>query len=107
MTSKQHYTSISFSCCVSETKHVEASSNDNSILLYPFPWLPFLDDLFRVTDARISAELGSMRITPVFSKVFERLLAKRLKTYAEKNNLFPNLQLGFHKGLGACDFCTR
>ena len=42
-------------------------------------------------------------ITPVLSKVFERLLAKRLKSFAEKNSLFPNLQLGFHKGLGDCD----
>ena len=42
-------------------------------------------------------------ITPVFSKVFERLLAKRLNAFAEKNNLFPNLQFGFRKGLGTCD----
>ena len=42
-------------------------------------------------------------ITPVLSKVFERLLAKRLSTYAESNNFFPNLQFGFRKGLGACD----
>ena len=42
-------------------------------------------------------------ITPILSKVFERLLAKRLNAYAESNNLFPNLQFGFRKGLGACD----
>ena len=42
-------------------------------------------------------------ITPVLSKVFERLLSKRLYAYAESNNLFPNLQFGFRKGLGACD----
>ena len=42
-------------------------------------------------------------ITPVLSKVFERLLAKRLNAFAEKNNLFPNLQFGFRKGLGTCD----
>ena len=42
-------------------------------------------------------------ITPVLSKVFERLLAKRLNNFAAKKNLFPNLQFGFRKGLGTCD----
>ena len=42
-------------------------------------------------------------ITPVLSKVFEHLLAKRLNNFAEKRNLFPNLQFGFRKGLGTCD----
>ena len=39
-------------------------------------------------------------ITHVLSKLFERLLAKRLNNFAEKKNLFPNLQFGFRKGLG-------
>ena len=38
-------------------------------------------------------------ITPVLSKVFECLLAKHLNNFAEKRNLFPNLQFGFCKGL--------
>ena len=42
-------------------------------------------------------------ITPILSKIFERLLAKRLNAFAESNHLFPNLQFGFRKGLGACD----
>ena len=42
-------------------------------------------------------------ITPVLSKIYERLLARRLNAYAEKNKLFPNLQFGFRKGLGTCD----
>ena len=42
-------------------------------------------------------------ITPVLSKVFECLLAKRLNHFAEKKNLFPHLQFGFRKGLGTCD----
>ena len=42
-------------------------------------------------------------ITPVLSKIFKRLLAKHLSTYAESNSFFPNLQFGFQKGLGACD----
>ena len=42
-------------------------------------------------------------ITPVLSKVFERLLAKHLNNFAEKKNLFPHLQFGFREGLGTCD----
>ena len=42
-------------------------------------------------------------ITPVLSKVFERLLAKRLNNFAEKKNLFPHIQFGFRKGVGTCD----
>ena len=30
-------------------------------------------------------------------------MVKHLSTSAEKKNLLPNLQLGFWKGLGACD----
>ena len=47
-----------------------------------------------------------INITPVLSKVFERLLAKHLNNFAEKRNLFPNLQFGFRKGLGACNALT-
>ena len=42
-------------------------------------------------------------ITPVLSKVFERLLSRRLSAFAERNGLLPNLQFGFRKGLGTCD----
>ena len=45
----------------------------------------------------------SITIAPVLSKVFECLLAKRLDNFAEKRNLFPNLQFGFRKNLGTCD----
>ena len=41
-------------------------------------------------------------VTPVLSKVFECSLVKRLNNFAEKKNLFPNLQFGFRKGLGTC-----
>ena len=30
-------------------------------------------------------------------------MAKRLNNFAEKRHLFPNLQFGLCKGLGACD----
>ena len=49
------------------------------------------------------SEYRPISINPLLSKVFERLLAKRLYAYAESNNLFLNLQFGFRKGLGTCD----
>lgn len=42
-------------------------------------------------------------ITPVLSKVFERLLSKRLSKFVESNDLLPDLQFGFRKGRGTCD----
>ena len=42
-------------------------------------------------------------ITLILSKVFERLLAKRLNIFFEKKNLFPNSQFSFCKDLGTCD----
>ena len=63
-----------------------------------------------ITPTSKSATAGScpsdyrpISITPILSKVYERLLAKRLNTYAESNKLFPCQQFGFRKGLGACD----
>ena len=42
-------------------------------------------------------------ITPVLSKIYEKLLYKRLSKYVENNNMLPNLQFGFRKGRGTCD----
>ena len=63
-----------------------------------------------ITSTSKSATAGScpsdyrpISITPILSKIFEHLLAKHLNAFAEVNNLFPNQQLGFRKGLGACD----
>ena len=63
-----------------------------------------------ITSTSKSATAGSCpsdyqpaSITPILSKNFERLLAKCLNAFAEVNNLFPNQQFGFCKGLGACD----
>ena len=42
-------------------------------------------------------------ITPILSKVFEKLLAKRLITYFEKNGYLPKCQFAYRKGLSTCD----
>jgi len=36
----------------------------------------------------------------VFSKLFEKAIKTRLLNYLEENNLIPNSQFGFRKGLG-------
>ena len=56
-----------------------------------------------VTAGSCPTDYRPISITPILSKIYERLLAKRLNAYAEKNKLFPSQQFGFRKGLGACD----
>ena len=56
-----------------------------------------------VTAGSCPSDHRPISILPILSKTFERLLAKRLNAFAEINNLFPNQQFGFRKGLGACD----
>ena len=63
-----------------------------------------------ITSTSKSATAGScpsdyrpICIAPILSKIFEHLLAKRLNAFAEVNDLFPNQQFHFRKGLGACD----
>jgi hypothetical protein len=42
-------------------------------------------------------------ITPIISKVFERLIAIRFSSYLEKEHLLPPCQFAYRKGLGTCD----
>ena len=56
-----------------------------------------------VTAGSCPSDYRPISITPILSKIFEHLLAKRLNAFAEINNLFPNQHFGFRKGLGACD----
>ena len=57
-----------------------------------------------VTAGSCPSDYHPISITPILSKLFERLLAKRLNAYAESNHLFPSRQqFGFSKGLSACD----
>lgn len=41
-------------------------------------------------------------ITPIFCKIFERLLTKMLSIHCDKFSLLPDCQFGFHNDLGAC-----
>ena len=49
------------------------------------------------------AEHRPISITPVLSKVFERLLAVHLQRYLESGGFFPTCQFTYPKGLGTCD----
>ena len=42
-------------------------------------------------------------ITPILSKVYEKLLSSRLTNYLERRNWFPPTQFAYRKGLGTCD----
>ena len=48
-------------------------------------------------------EYRPISITPILSKIFERLLAKRLTRFLDSNKLLPQMQFGFRKGVGTSD----
>ena len=48
-------------------------------------------------------EYRPISITPILSKIFERLLAKRLTRFLDVKKLLPKLQFGFRKGVGTSD----
>ena len=49
------------------------------------------------------SEYRPISITPILSKVFEKLVASRLELYCEARGLFPSNQFAYRKGLGTCD----
>ena len=42
-------------------------------------------------------------ITPVLSKVFERLISSRFGRFSERSRLLPSHQYSYRKNLGTCD----
>lgn len=53
------------------------------------------------TPSVLPQDYRPISITPILSKVYERLLARRILGYAEKLKLLPQFQFGFRKGLSA------
>ena len=49
------------------------------------------------------ANYRQISITPVLSKVFERLVSVRLGRFIERNGELPTTQFAYRKGLGICD----
>ena len=72
---------------------------------FPLCWLKanITPILKRFTASTRPSEYRPISITPILSKIFERLLAKRLSSYCNKFDSLPNSQFGFRKGLGTCD----
>ena len=54
----------------------------------------------------LSSDMDNYRpipITPLLSKIFERLVAVRLGQFMEHNRVFPATQFAYRQRLGACD----
>ena len=56
--------------------------------------------------SHLASEYRPISITPVISKIFEKLLARRLNRFISENDLLPSTQFGFRKGFGTCDALT-
>ena len=54
-------------------------------------------------NSTLPSEYRPISITPILSKVFERLLAKRLENFVNSHDFLPSTQFGFRKGFGTCD----
>ena len=55
------------------------------------------------TPSQTPSKYRPISITPILSKIFERLLVKRLFSFVNRLNILPSTQFGFRKGLGTCD----
>ena len=55
------------------------------------------------TPSTLPSEYRPISITPILSKIFERVLAKRLSLYCEKYSIISDTQFAYRKGLGTCD----
>ena len=53
--------------------------------------------LFKGGDRRIRGNYRPISLLPLFSKLFEKVIAKRLSSYFEKNQIMTNHQFGFRK----------
>ena len=71
---------------------------------FPGQWR--VADITPIPKGPISALVSGYRpisITPILSKVFERLVASRFGKFMERQGLFPSHQYSYRKGLGTCD----
>ena len=55
------------------------------------------------TLSQTPSEYRPTSITPILSKIFERLLVKRLYSFVNRLKVLPPTQFGFRMGLGSCD----
>ena len=55
------------------------------------------------SNSSIVSDYRPISITPVLSKVYEKLVASRLSRYLGSAGILPDSQYGFRKGLGTTD----
>ena len=55
------------------------------------------------TPTQFPLEYRPISITPIISKIFEKLIARRLYKYANSAKILPQTQFGFRHGLGTAD----
>ena len=55
--------------------------------------------LFKSDDKRIINNYRPISVLPVFSKIIEKLMHKRLKNFLDKNGILTHSQFGFRRGL--------
>ena len=53
--------------------------------------------LFKGGDRRVKGNYRPISLLPLFSKLFEKIIAKRMTTYFERNEIMTNHQFGFRK----------
>ena len=71
---------------------------------FPLEWR--IADVTPIPKGPLSALVCNYRpisITPVLSKVFERLIALRLGRFLERSGVLSSHQYSYRKGLGTCD----
>ena len=72
--------------------------------LFPSQWRRA--DITPIPKGTISSLVSGYRpisITPILSKLYERLISVRLSRFMESSSLFPVHQFAYRKGLGTCD----
>ena len=64
-------------------------------------------DVFPVPKGSASSDVGDYRpisITPVLSKVFEKIVVGKLSYFfLERNSILPPYHFSYRRGLGTCD----
>ena len=71
---------------------------------FPFCWkIASVTPIPKEGNSCRAKDFRPISITPVMSKVFERLIATRLNKYIESENIIPKTQFGYRKGLGTVD----
>ena len=65
-----------------------------------------MDDVTQIPKGPPSSSASNYRpisLTPILSKVFERLVSVRLGCFMEGRGVLPTTQFAYRKGLGTCD----